>query len=76
MAETVEDLKKQLIIWKENIEAKGLRVNVHKTKLACSKHSLSVKSNPVKWLSVFVAKVLALAQSSAKAVTNGFKRDA
>ena len=50
MAEILEDLKKQLIIWKDNIEAKGLRVNVHKTKLACSKHSLSVKSNPVKWL--------------------------
>ena len=50
MAETLEDLKKKLIIWKDNIEAKGLRVNVHKTKLACSKHSLSVESNPVKWL--------------------------
>ena len=50
MVETLEDLKKKLIIWKDNIEAKGLRVNVHKTKLACSKHSLSVESNPVKWL--------------------------
>ena len=49
MAETLEDLKKKLTIWKDNIEAKGLRVNVNKTKLVCSKHNSSVKSDPVKW---------------------------
>ena len=49
MAETLEDLKKKRTIWKDNIEAKGLRVNVNKTKLACSKHNLSDKSDPVKW---------------------------
>ena len=45
MAETLEDLKKKLTIWKDNIEAKGLRVNVNKTKLVCSKHNSSVKSS-------------------------------
>ena len=49
MAETLEDLKKKLTIWKDNIEAKGLRVIVNKTKLVCSKHNSSVKSDPVKW---------------------------
>ena len=49
MAETLEDLKKKLTIWKDNIEAKGLRVNVNKTKLVCSKRNSSVKTNPVKW---------------------------
>ena len=49
IADTLEDLKKKLTIWKDNIEAKGLRVNVNKTKLACSKHNSSVKSEPVKW---------------------------
>ena len=37
-------------IWKDNVEAKGLRVNVNKTKLACSKHNSSVNSDSVKWL--------------------------
>ena len=49
MAETLEDLKKKLTIWKENIKAKELRVNVNKTKLVCSKHNSSVKSDPIKW---------------------------
>ena len=48
MAETLEDLKKKLTIWKDNIEAKGLWVNINKKKLVCSKHNLSVKSDPVK----------------------------
>ena len=49
MAEILEDLKKKLTIWKDNIEAKGLRVNVNKTKLVCSKQNAPVKSDPVKW---------------------------
>ena len=49
IAETLEDLKKKLIIWKYNIEAKGIRVNVNKTKLVCSKHISSVKSDAIKW---------------------------
>ena len=49
MAETLKDLKKKLTIWKDNIEAKRLWVIVNKTKLVCSKHSLSVKSGLVKW---------------------------
>ena len=32
MAETLEVLKKKFTIWKDNIEEKGLRVNVSKTK--------------------------------------------
>ena len=50
MAETLEDLKKKFIIWKDSIQAKGLRVSINKTKLVCSKHNSSVKSDPVKWL--------------------------
>ena len=76
MAETLEDLKKKLTIWKDNIEAKGLHVNVNKTKLVCSKHNSSVKSDPVKWPCSICRKVFALTQSSAKAVTTGFTRDA
>ena len=49
IAETLKDLKRKVTIWKDNIEAKGLRVNVNKTKLVCSKHNSSVKSDPVKW---------------------------
>ena len=50
MGETLEDLKKKLTIWKDNIEAKRLHVNVNKTKLVCWKHNSSVKADPVKWL--------------------------
>ena len=49
MSETLEDLKNKLTIWKDNIEAKGLRVNDNKTKLVWSTHNSSVKSDPVKW---------------------------
>ena len=48
MAETLENLKKKLTNWKENIKAKGLLLNVNKTKLVCSKRNLSTKSDPVK----------------------------
>ena len=44
-----EDLKEKLTIWKDNIEAKGLRVNVIKTKLVCNKHNSSVKLDAVNW---------------------------
>ena len=49
MVETIEDLKKKLTIWKDKIKAKGLRVNVNKRKLVCSKHNYSVRSDPIKW---------------------------
>ena len=49
MAETLEDLKRNLTSWKDNIEAKGIRVNVNKTKLVCNKHNSSGKSDPIKW---------------------------
>ena len=42
MAETLEDLKKKLTIWKDNTEAKGLCVNINTTKLVSSKHNSSV----------------------------------
>ena len=34
MSETLEDLKEKLTIWKNNIEGKGLRVNVEKKKFS------------------------------------------
>ena len=49
MAEILENLKKKLTIWKDNTEAKRLQVNVNKTKFVYSRHSSSVKSDPVKW---------------------------
>ena len=49
IADTLQDLKKKLTIWNNNIEAKRLCVNVNKTKLVCSKLNSSVKSEPVKW---------------------------
>ena len=48
MAETLQDLKKKLTIWKDIIETKELWVNV-KTILVCSKDNSPVKSDPIKW---------------------------
>ena len=76
IAETLEDLKKKLTIWKDNIEARGLRVNVNKTKLVCRKHNLSVKSDPVKWPCSICRKGVDSNSIFYKAVTPGFTRDA
>ena len=75
MAETLEDLKKKLTIWKDNIAAKGLPVKVNKTKLVCSKHNSSVKSDPAKWPCSICHEGVGI-NSSVKAVTTGFTRDA
>jgi len=38
VAETLEELLHKLRVWKTNIESKGLRVNMGKTKILCSRH--------------------------------------
>ena len=42
-------LEKKLTIWKDNISAKRLQVNISKTKFVCSKHNSPVNSDLVKW---------------------------
>ena len=38
VAETLEELKEKLQVWKAGLEQKGLKVNVGKTKIMCSAH--------------------------------------
>ena len=44
MTETLEDLKKKLTIWKDNIEAKWFRVNINKTKLVHAANTIRHRS--------------------------------
>ena len=49
MAETIEELEQRLGLWKQRLEAKGLRVNMGKTKILCSRHDVKPKVDKSKW---------------------------
>ena len=64
-----------MIKWKTNLEAKGLRVNMRKTKIMVSKVGLqTLKDSDTH--AVFVEKVLAVTPSTALDACIGFIRDA
>ena len=48
-ADTVEELTIRVERWKSNLESKGLRVNMGKTKVLCSGKDLNVLVNSGKW---------------------------
>jgi len=47
IAETEEELIKRLSEWKDNIESKGMRVNINKTKVMISGERQKVRENAV-----------------------------
>ena len=49
MAESVVELKERLVLWKQNLEEKGLRINMGKTKVLCSRHDVKPKVVKSKW---------------------------
>jgi len=53
IAETEEELIKRLNVWKENVESKGMRVNMNKTKAMisgeCQKVRQKVRQKVVRW---------------------------
>ena len=49
IAETEEELIKRLNEWKENVESKGMRVNMNKTKMTVSGESQKVMQKAARW---------------------------
>jgi len=49
IAETEEELIKRLNEWKDNVESKGMRVNMNKTKVMISGEHQKVRQKAVRW---------------------------
>ena len=49
IAETEEELIKRLNEWKDNVESKGMRVNMNKTKVMISGECQKVRHKAVRW---------------------------
>jgi len=49
IAETEEELIKRLNEWKDNVESKGMRVNMNKTKVVISGERQKVRQKDVRW---------------------------
>jgi len=49
IAETEEELIKRLNEWKDNMESKGMRVNMNKTKVMISGKHQKVRQKAVRW---------------------------
>jgi len=49
IAETEEELIKRFNEWKDNVESKGMRVNMNKTKVMISGERLKVRQKAVRW---------------------------
>ena len=49
IAETEEELIKRLNEWKDNVESKGMRVNMNKTKVMISGERQKVRQKDVRW---------------------------
>ena len=49
IAETEEELIKRLNGWKDNVESKGMRVNMNKTKVIISGERQMVRQKDVRW---------------------------
>jgi len=49
IAETEEELIKRLNEWKDNVESKGMRVNINKTNVMISGERQKVRRKAVRW---------------------------
>jgi len=72
IAETEEDLNKRLNEWKNNVENKGMRVNMNKTKVMISeeRQCRRLQDGHV----VYVAEVLVVIKYNVLVVTSGYTR--
>jgi len=73
IAETGEELIKRLNDWKDNVESKGLRVNMNKTKVMISGERQTVRQKAVRWPCGVCSKGVG---SSVLVVRNGYTRNA
>ena len=73
-AETEEELIKRLNEWKDNVESKGMRDNMNKTKVMISGECQKVRQKAERW--PWPIKVLVAIHYSVLAARNGYTRNA
>ena len=74
IAETEEDLIKRLNEWKNNVENRGMRVNINKTKVMINGERQSQCRMLQDGHVVYVAEVLVVIQYNVLVVTSGYTR--
>ena len=76
IAETEEELIKRLNEWKVNVESKGMRVNMNKTKVMISGERQMVRQKDVRWpCGGSAVKVSVAIQYSVVVARNGYIRN-
>ena len=75
IAETEEELIKRLNEWKDNLESKGMRVNLNKTKVMISGERQKVRQKAVRWPAGSAVKVLVAIHYSVLVARNGYIRN-
>ena len=75
IAETEEELIKMLNEWKHNVESKGMRVNMNKTKVIISGERQMVRQRMLDGHAGSAVKVSVAIQYSVVVATNGYIRN-
>jgi len=75
VTETEEELIKRLNVWKDNVESKGMRVNMNKTKVMISGERQMVRQKAVRCHARSAVKVLVAIQYSVLVARNGYIRN-
>ena len=74
IAETEDDFIKRLNVWKDNMENRGMRVNMNKTKVMISGERQKQVQKAVRCHVVSVVEVLVVIQYSVLAIRRGYTR--
>jgi len=76
IAEIEEELIKRLIEWKDNVESKGMRVSLNKSKVMINGERQKVRQKAVRWPCGSAVKVLKAIHYSVLVVRNRYTRNA
>ena len=74
IAETEDDLIKRLDEWKDNVDNRGMRVNMNKTKVMISGEHQKHVQKAVRWPCGVCGRGLVVIQYSVLAVRSGYTR--
>ena len=74
IAETEEDLVKRLNEWKNNVENRGVRVNVNKTKVMISGERQKPLQKAARWPCGVCGRGVVVIQYNVLVVTSGYTR--
>jgi len=70
-----EELIKRLNEWKDNVDSKGMRVSMNKTKVMISGEHQMVRQKDVRWPCGVCSKGVGRIQYSVVVATNGYIRN-